>query len=87
MEDAIPVHVVDRLQQLEHVELDPRLGYVMPPPFDCVIHIHVHEFEDHCQASGRFVANFNKLNKTALTYNKTSMSVTMFGCGDNLFKA
>ena len=87
MEDAIPVHVVDRLQQLEHVELDPRLGYVMPPPFDCVIHIHVHEFEYHCQAACRFVANFNKLNKTALTYNKTSMRVTMFGCGDNLFKA
>ena len=87
MEDPVPVHVVDGLQQLEHVELDPRLGHVMPPPFNSIIHIHVHEFEDHCQAAGRLVAIFNMLNKTALTYNKTSMSVTMFGCGDNLFKA
>ena len=48
MEDPIPVHVIDRFQQLEHVELDPCLGYVMAPPFDRIVHIHVHELEDHC---------------------------------------
>jgi hypothetical protein len=32
----------------------------MAPPFNCIVHVHVHELEDHCQAAGRFVANFKR---------------------------
>ena len=46
MEDAVPVHVVDRLENLVHVELDALLWQVVPPPLYRLIHVHVHQFED-----------------------------------------
>jgi hypothetical protein len=32
----------------------------MAPPFDRIVHIHVHELEDHSETAGRFVANFKR---------------------------
>ena len=51
VENSVFVHVVDGLEHLVHVVLNSLLGKVMPAPFDCFIHIHVHEFEDQSQPS------------------------------------
>ena len=45
VEDAISVHVIDGLEDLIHVILDPLLGQIMPPAFDSFVHIHIHEFK------------------------------------------
>jgi hypothetical protein len=42
MKYTVLVHMVDRLNDLVHVELDSLLGQVMPPPFYSFIHVHVH---------------------------------------------
>lgn len=55
MEDAVPVHVVDGLQELVHVVLDPVLRQVVPLALDCVVHVHVHEFEDQGESTSWLV--------------------------------
>ena len=46
MEDAVAVHVVDRLQQLVHVVLDAVLRQVVSLALDGIVHVHVHQLED-----------------------------------------
>ena len=63
MEDAVPVHVVHRLEQLVHVDLDPCLGKVLTAAADELIDVHVHELEDERQAARRLVVeNFAQLD-------------------------
>lgn len=40
-----PVHVVDGLQQLEHVPLDALLRQKMPPSPNELVDVHVHQLE------------------------------------------
>ena len=56
MKNAVPVHVVDCLQQLVHVVLDSVLRQVVPLALDGVVHVHVHELEDECEAARRLIA-------------------------------
>ena len=60
VEDSVPVHVINRLKQLIHVVFDPVLGQIVAFALDCIIHIHVHEFEDECESSRRFIAKRKK---------------------------
>ena len=46
MEDAVPMHVFNRFQQLVDVEFDPRLRQVIRPPFDGFIEVHLHKLKD-----------------------------------------
>jgi len=45
MENAVFMHVVDRLQHLVQVELDPLFRQMIPPSFDGFIHIHIHKLK------------------------------------------
>lgn len=45
MKDSIAMHVVDRLEYLIHVVLDSLLRQVVSPSLDCLVHVHVHQFE------------------------------------------
>ena len=56
MKNAVPVHVVDCLQQLVHVVLDSVLRQIVPLALDDVVHVHVHEFEDEGEATRRLIA-------------------------------
>jgi hypothetical protein len=51
VEDARAVHVVQRLQQLPHVQPDEALGQVHPTPADELIDIFVHQLEHQRQAA------------------------------------
>jgi len=42
VEDAVLVHVVDRLEHLVHQVAHSVLGKVMPTAFDRLVHVHVH---------------------------------------------
>ena len=46
MENAVSVHMVDRLKQLVHVVFDSVLWQVVSFAFDGVVHIHVHQLKD-----------------------------------------
>ena len=46
MEDSIPMHVLDGLEQLVHVELDAGLGQVRCSSFYGFIEVHLHELKD-----------------------------------------
>mmetsp|Transcript_5980 Transcript_5980/g.17996 ORF Transcript_5980/g.17996 Transcript_5980/m.17996 type:complete len:257 (-) Transcript_5980:263-1033(-) len=45
VKDAVPVHVLDRADQLVHVPLHSRLGKVLPPPADELVYVHVHQLK------------------------------------------
>ena len=55
MEDAVAVHVVDRLHELVHVVFDALLRQVVAASLDSIVHVHLHEFEDERQAPGRLI--------------------------------
>ena len=55
MEDAVAVHVVHRLGELIHVNLDSVFGNIMSAPANELIDIHVHELKDECESSRRLV--------------------------------
>lgn len=55
MENAIPMHVLDGLEQFVHVVLDALLGHVVAATFDSVVEVHVHELEDESEATSRLV--------------------------------
>ena len=55
VEDTIAMHVVDGLEDLVDVELDPLLGQVVPPPFDRLVHVHVHQLKHQCQPPRRLI--------------------------------
>ena len=61
MKDAISVHVVYRLEHLVHVVLDALLWQVVPPAFDCLVHVHVHQLEHQRQAPRRLVTAPNAI--------------------------
>ncbi len=46
VEDAVPMHVFDRLQQLINVEFYSRLRQVIGPALNGLIEVHLHEVED-----------------------------------------
>ena len=46
VENAISVHVLDRLEQLIDVELHAGFGQVSRSSLDSLVKIHLHEFED-----------------------------------------
>ena len=50
------MHVVDGLQQLVHVILDSVLRQVVPLTLYGVVHVHVHELEDECEAARWLIA-------------------------------
>jgi len=61
MKNTVLVHVVDRLNDLVHVEFDSLFGQVMSSALDGFIHVHVHQFKDEGQSAGGFVIqNFVK---------------------------
>jgi len=55
MENTILVHVVDCLDHLIHVVAHASLRQVVAAALDCLVHIHVHEFEDEGEAAGGLV--------------------------------
>ena len=55
MEYPVFMHVVNRFQNLVHVILDALLGQVLPAPFDCLVHVHVHQLKDQRQTASWLV--------------------------------
>ena len=46
VEDSIPVHVLDCLEELVDIEFDPVLWQVVCPSLDGFIEVHLHQLED-----------------------------------------
>lgn len=46
MKDAISMHMLDGLDQLKHVVLDPLLRQVIRPSFNCLVKVLLHEFKN-----------------------------------------
>ena len=59
MEDAVAVHMIYRFEHLVHVVLDSLLRQVVSPALDCLVHVHVHQFEDQCQTTSRLIAKIS----------------------------
>ena len=51
MENTIPMHMVNRLEQLVHVVFDTVLGQIVTLALDRVVHVHIHELEDEGEAA------------------------------------
>ena len=67
MENPVPVHVLDRLEQLIHIVFDPGLGQVVLSALDCLIQIHFHDFEDEGQPARRLVVqHLNQLDNVGM---------------------
>lgn len=64
MKDAIPVHVVDSFEHLVHVILDSLFWQVVPPALDCLIHVHIHQFEDQGQSASWLITVAKKMKRT-----------------------
>ena len=60
MEDSISVHVVEGLEELEHVPFDFLLIELFCSVLDVFIHILNHEFEHHCNSLGWFVTGVDE---------------------------
>ena len=81
MENAVPVHVLNSLQQLIDVILNSLLRQVVCASFDSFIQVHLHELKDQRQSSSRLVASNYSQATTKTTYYKTSINWIMCGCG------
>lgn len=55
MENAVAVHVLDGLEQLVDVELDTALRQVVGAALDCLVEVHLHDFEYEREAARRLV--------------------------------
>ena len=55
MENSVPMHVLNRLQQLVDVEFDAGLGQVRRAALDRLVQVHLHDLEDQGQSAGGFV--------------------------------
>ena len=63
MEDPIPVHVVDGLQQLVSVMLNSLFWQVIWAALDCLVHVLLHELENKREATCRLIVqDFNELD-------------------------
>ena len=63
MKNTVLVHVIDRLDDLIHVEFDSLFWQIVSASFDCLIHIHIHEFENKSEsACGLIVKHFVQSN-------------------------
>ena len=51
VKNTVFVHVIDCLDHLVHVIADPRFWQVVPAALDCLVHVHVHQFEDEGKAT------------------------------------
>jgi hypothetical protein len=56
VKNAVPVHVVDTLNQLVHVVLDSVFWQVVAFALNGIVHVHVHELEDKSKSTGGFIA-------------------------------
>lgn len=56
MKDSVAVHVVNCLEHLVHVVLDPLLGQVVTTSLYRFVHVHVHQLEYERESARRFVA-------------------------------
>ena len=56
MKDPVFVHVVDRLEDLIHKELDPILWQVMSASLYRLVHVHVHELKHQSEAASGLIA-------------------------------
>lgn len=61
MEDAVFVHVINRLEHLIHEVLNSILWQVVPPALDRFVHIHVHQLKNQGESTGRFIAIIRQL--------------------------
>ena len=55
MENAVLVHVVNGLEHLVNVELDPLLSQIVLLTFDGFIHVHVHQLKHQGQPASWFI--------------------------------
>ena len=55
MENAVPVHVIDRLQQLIHVVLDSIFRQVVSAALYGIVEIHVHQLKHECETPSRLI--------------------------------
>ena len=63
VEDSVPVHVLDCLDQLVHVVLHSLLWQVVGPPLYCLVHVLLHQLENQGQSTRRLVIkDLNKLD-------------------------
>ena len=60
MENTVSVHVVNSFEDLVHVVLDTLFWQVVPPSFDCFVHVHVHQFKDQGQSTRWFITAHKK---------------------------
>ena len=63
MKDPVFVHVVDRLEDLIHEELDPLLRQVMSAPLYRFVHVHVHELKHQSEAASGLITTSSSLIK------------------------
>lgn len=75
MEDAVFVHVIDRLKHLVHEVLDPILRQVVSSALDRLVHIHIHQFKDQGESTGWFIAIIRQLRSLYQMQKKKEQSL------------
>ena len=63
MKDPVFVHVIDRLEDLIHEELDPILRQVVSASLYRFVHVHVHELKHQSETASGFITTLSSLIK------------------------
>lgn len=81
VENAFPVHELDRSQHLKHVKLDFLECKRSLLVLETLVHVHVHQLEDE----GEFTC-FTKGIPLGSSYNASTILI-MFSCGERMLSA
>lgn len=67
MKNAVAMHMLDSFEQLIYVRLYTSFRQIVWPSFDCLVQIHVHNFEDKSKPACWFIVeNLNELDDVAM---------------------